>query len=196
MRTHGAFRLCAHCYAELDQAAFPLTQRPGVVLGGAQSVKGFLHRREATLEVLVDLRQVLCHALLLRQTTAGVSHATSREALRSSKNGSRKGSFTGTISTPVIRTLPPRICSPAEGRSELRSLEGEVAFEQIVTMGLAAATGEARKHVPGRKGRFEIVPQPEAPLAHAGRVGGEETVEVAGDGKADPALGRVRGIFR
>src|SRR4029453_13319805 len=80
MRTHGAFRLCAHGYTELDQAAFPLTQRPGVVLGGAQSVEGFLHRREATLEVLVDLRQVVCHALLLLRTTVGVSHATSREA--------------------------------------------------------------------------------------------------------------------
>src|SRR4029453_16058587 len=71
MRTHGAFRLCAHGYTELDQAAFPLTQRPGVVLGGAQSVEGFLHRREATLEVLVDLRQVVCHALLLLQSTVG-----------------------------------------------------------------------------------------------------------------------------
>src|SRR5215213_11581180 len=67
MRTHAALRLCAHGYTELDQAAFPLTQRPGLVLGGAQSVEGFLHRREATLELLVDFRQVVCHALLLLQ---------------------------------------------------------------------------------------------------------------------------------
>src|SRR5215212_1056827 len=65
MRTHAALRLCAHGDTELDQAAFPLTQRPGVVLGGAQSVEGFLYRREATPEVLVDLWQVVCHGLLL-----------------------------------------------------------------------------------------------------------------------------------
>src|SRR5215210_7229312 len=80
MRTHAALRLCAHGYTELDQAAFPLTQRPGVVLGGAQSVEGFLNRREAALEVLVDLRQVVRHALLLRRSTVAVSHATSRDA--------------------------------------------------------------------------------------------------------------------
>src|SRR5215213_5103998 len=137
MRTHAALRLCAHGYTELDQAAFPLTQWSGLVLGGAQSVEGFLHRREATLKVLVDLRQVVCHALLLLRSTVGVSHATSREASRSSKNGSSRGSFTATISTPVIRTLRPRICSPAESQVEVRSLQNEVALEQIVTMGLA-----------------------------------------------------------
>ena len=55
------------------------------VLGGAQGVEGFPSRRVATLEVLVDLRQVVCHALLLLQTTVGVPHATSREASRSSR---------------------------------------------------------------------------------------------------------------
>jgi hypothetical protein len=67
MRTHAALRLCAHGYTELDEAAFPLTQRPGVVLGGAQGVEGLLHPRVATLELLVDFRQVVCHALLLLQ---------------------------------------------------------------------------------------------------------------------------------
>jgi hypothetical protein len=63
-------------------------------------------------------------------------------------------------------------------------------------MGLAAPTSEARKDIPGRKGCLEIIPQPKAPLTRTGRIGGEETVEVAGDGEADPALGCVRSIFR
>jgi hypothetical protein len=45
------------------------------------SVERFLNRREATLEVLVDLRQVVCHALLLLSTVS-ISNATSSEASR------------------------------------------------------------------------------------------------------------------
>ena len=63
-------------------------------------------------------------------------------------------------------------------------------------MGLAPPTSEARNDVPGREGCLEVIPQPKAPLARPGRIGGEETVEVAGDGEAGPALGCARSIFR
>ena len=63
-------------------------------------------------------------------------------------------------------------------------------------MRLAAPTSEARNDVPGSEGRLEVIPQPKAPLARQGRIRGEETVEVAGDGEADPALRCARSIFR
>ncbi len=63
-------------------------------------------------------------------------------------------------------------------------------------MALAAPTSEARNDVPGREGCLEAIPQPKAPLARLSRIGGEETVEVAWDGEADPALGRAGNIFR
>src|SRR5688500_17741805 len=52
------------------------------MLGGAQVVERFLNRRVATLELLVDLRQILCHTLLLLQSSVSIYHATSREATR------------------------------------------------------------------------------------------------------------------
>jgi hypothetical protein len=93
--------------------------------------------------------------------------------------------------------LPPRVRSTAEDQVErILLLEHEFAFEQIVTMRLAAPTSEARKDIPGREGCLEIIPHPKAPLAHLGRVGSEETVEVTGEGETDPALGCARSIFR
>ena len=78
----------------------------------------------------------------------------------------------------------------------MASLAHEIAFEHIVTMGLAAPTSEARNHVPGSEGCLEAIPQPKAPLARLGWIGGEKPVEVAREGETSATLGCVGSVFR